>query len=1146
MEVSFNQSHHSLGDIINYGTVDAQNFGGVSWTIIYLISIPCSAIVGLTYTYLLMGMAIVPPLIVFLILMYINYVYVKKGLKYQSEYLKVRGERIKKTDEIFNNIRFIKSNCLETFFSKKIEEVRHRELKWVEYLIYRTVYTIFNSWLSPAIMTSLMLITYVLLGNTLDLAKIFTSFVLMRTYQSNLVFLPNVFGGFIDFMVSSERMTKYLASKNRTEYKNSFVPNSTLDIDVQNANFKWPEKPAENTENSKQKQKHTNDKEEPLLKTDSDQVAKDVFKLDNITFQVKKGELIAVIGKSGAGKSSLLLSLLGELLLEENQETWIANNPNMAYLPQKPWIRNETLQQNIVFGENFDQDRYDRALKYSALDTDVDSLTNGSHTVIGDKGVNLSGGQKVRVALARALYFDKDVYLLDDPLSALDINVGSFIFEETICKLMKNKTRIIVTHNIASLRHFDRIVMVDKGQIIAQGTFEEMRQRDDFNELINILNSTGLFEMDEQAPNPHNDRSQTIIQESEDSSQETIDEKIPKKNIPEKNKETVNRMNMNEELKEVHEISTKIIGTYLSIGSISLFVLSVISQSGFSIFNVFNYFFLDSQAKLDPKAFEQSYFFKIILAISAAFTIFPTLRGLFILLFGLSVSKKLNNLIIFRMLHGSMQEFFHKNPIGKILNRLSGDLDTIDRSLPVVLSQLLNISFFCLVNLSLIVYESSPWIAIFVIIYFVAIFMVQRSFSKTYVQVSRLDLTSKSPFYHLFTDAVNGVVDIRIYHKKKFIVDSMCKVIDFHVRCGYVLNALNKWFRMRVSLYATIFMVPALVLLVWLNPNFMNSVPILMTVMVQNMEYIISFMNICNETERNLLSFFRCYYYATIEPEKGYTNLPTQFELLKKGRSIGELEKVEEKFLNSQRDLIKTGTIRFENVSARYSPNLPLVLKGISFSIGDGEKIGIIGRTGAGKSSIVATIMRYFEEIEGCILIDDRDIYKIDVKCLRRAITYISQDSYFFEGTLRENLDPLRLKTDEEITAILKECDMWDKVNLGGGLNWQIQSNGANMSMGEKQIFCFVRAIINLSRIVIMDEATSSIDIKTESMLEKMKEKYFQSRTTLTIAHRLNTVYQSNRIMVLDAGRVKSFANIKQMSSEDRQYFNKYIWQMIV
>jgi ATP-binding cassette subfamily C (CFTR/MRP) protein 1 len=1173
LRVSLNQNtQFSLGDIVNFGTVDAQKFGSISSNLIYLITTPFSAIIGLVYLYNLLGVIVFPPLAVVIVLTWINFFTVKRNIINQKEYMKRRGHRLKMTDEVFGNVRFVKSNGLESFFTEKMDNARTEELTWLKRINRRFVYSIANSSFSSAVMCVLLFVCYTSVEKKLSLAKIFTTLSVLKVFQDSLTFLPVVFATFIDLLVSSERLTGYLSSDEHKMLKNEFDPKSKYDLELKNLNFYWKtsvdqaplvdgKKDRKSTKGNNAK---TNTLNEPLIKTEeiTSNEKSQRFELKNLNISVERGELVAVIGKSGSGKTSLLMSLINEIPFTENPNMKFAINPDISLVTQKPWIRNDTLKANVLFGASYHGLFYEEAIRQAALESDLELLPEKDMTVIGDKGANISGGQKARIAIARALYQQPQLVLMDDPLSALDVNVGDFVFKNAIVEGLKGKTRIIVTHNIAFLKYFDKIIFMDKGEVQYFGTYDGLVKMEAFLELKKIMEETALLgHVADGEPEEDDDESEENLSPeakelgAEECMESQMHESLPaisltiKRNKSKKTRvSTINVaiLNFQQEVKEKSEINLKMIFSYLRLGNGYYLIMPLIGIALFIAFSSYRYFFYNQQGKLRPEDFDKYHFIMVTIGLESGFVLINTFRGLFVFLFGLSVAYKLNTLIIFRMLHASLTGFFNKNPVGKILNRLSSDIEVIDRILPIKLNTFMSLFSNLSLNVILMVTLSSPYLIVFMIVYFVAIVHLRSKGMKTFGELTRINVASKSPVLQLFADSVNGLIDIRTHKKQEFIVDRMSKTVDFHFRTALVLCGFNDWFRLRVTLYSLMFIIPAFVFLLTAKNNFLDDVSILVTVIMATMDNLIGFMNSLNIIENNFVAFDRCNHYLNLQPENGLSMFADQYNKLMAGYPMKDIHEQEDLQLKQETQWPNTGRIEFKQVSAKYGPELDYVLHNLSLEIRPGEKVGVIGRTGAGKSSFVTSLLRFFESVEGEVCIDGQDIYKLDLKKTRRSLTYISQDSYFFEGTLRENLDPLKLKTEEEINALLKESQMFDKISLSGGLDYRLSAGGGNLSVGEKQALCFVRAIINLKKVVILDEATSNLDIQTESLLERMKDKYFKDATTITIAHRLNTVYQSDRILVLEKGCVKTFANINDLTGEDMEFFNNYVKQMIL
>lgn len=1148
IEKSFTISHtqnpqFTIGDITNFATSDAAKFGRITVTVINMIYIPFTIIIGIYYFYLLVGLAFLPAFGVMFLLMAFNFCYAKKGVKYQRELMKIKGKRIEKTTEMFSNIKFIKSNCLEMFFLEKIDKIRDEEVSWMRKLVYRTLYTVTNIYLVPSLMNVVIFGGYIYMGNKLTVAIVFTTISVMRTFNYGLAFLPSVVSGFLEFLVSSQRLTNFLKSENVVRAQNNHKSEDLYDVDIRNMSFKW------RSENSKLK-KDDNDKsipennekkdnplEEPLIKTEKvdPKVSEIDFELQNINLKIKKGALVAIIGKVGSGKTSFSQVLLNELFPVSNENSFYSCNKNISYVGQKPWIRNETMKENIVFGRPFDKEKYEKVINEACLKDDLKELAKGDMTEIGDKGINLSGGQKTRVAIARALYLDADLIVMDDPLSALDVNVGNQIFEGTLKQYLQDKTRVIITHNIAYLKYFDQIVFMDKGQIEFDGNYEELIKFDKYTEFEIAVkeNQSKISEM----KGSENDSDETpTTMDQLDNAQithiSTLSKAVSKK-------KSIARINVEEELKDKGEFSWFLILEYIKLGSGPMLISICVNVFFLSAIQVIRYFFYNNNSNSNNPDFNIGTFIQNMIIIESLFVFFSMARAFFSLLNSLLVSSRMNKLMLFKILHSSIPNFFNKNPVGKILNRLSGDLETIDSSIPFTFNIMINLVGNSFVNLLLISWLSSPYLLIFIAIFVIIIARMQGSFKKTYTDATRMNSSTKSPFFHIMTDGVNGIVDIRSSKRETYMVNTIGKIVDTNFRSNLLLSGLNRWFRLRVSLLSLIFVVPAFLFLIFFEEDLFKNSAILVSSIIINIDTMMYLMNNLNEIDRNFVAFDRCRQYIQMDVEPGLPDAQKQFEDLKKGVPIRDLERIETEKL-AQFAKMEVNLVEFKNVSVKYTKTSETVLKELSLKIRQNEKIGIVGRTGAGKSSLISLFLRFFDEIEGKVEINGIDIYKMETKNLRMNVAYISQDSLFFEDSLRNNLDPFKIKSDEQIITLLKEGMVYDDMLLRGGLEAKLTSNGSNLAEGQKQILCFIRALLNVRNIVILDEATASMDPVTEQCIEKMKEKYLANRLILTVAHRLQTIHNSDKILILEKGRVKSFANLRDFDSEEIAYFENY------
>ena len=1201
LRFSFNQNNkYNIGEIINLGTIDATRFSDITNYLLSVITIPFFTGIGLVYLAALVGWALVPGLLFLGVSMTLNAYVVKMSIYFQKGLMKAKAERIKATEEIFNNIKFIKTYVLENFFVNKIVEKRRIELDWLRKSYMRMIYTMANSNFTPNFMLVIIFAVYLMRGGDLTVSFIFTTISVHGTFARSLNMLPNLLGNFVDVVVSSERLANFLLSEEIQMLPNSYDENSGYQIVAENCTWKWTHVPGENanpeSKDNKRDNRNTDFKSGPLtesllIKTDEADKKIATFTISVDELRIKKGELIGVVGKSGSGKSSLLLSFLGELTVEENKNSLFAIGGSKSYLAQRPWIRNCSVRDNIIFGSTFNEEWYDQVLKATCLNEDLVTLKQGDQTMIGDKGINLSGGQKMRVALARALYNKDDIYLLDDPLSALDINVCDEVFRNSIKGLLGDKTRIMTTHNIPYLRHFDRVVMMDKGKIIKIGTFAELSEFPPFIELMDIVKETSLFKDKAGSisgqPQPKSAEiftmkpSEQLSLESKSNETKTADLEL-KANPQLGNLEIIgldqrDLVNMKKEIEEEKESSIKLFFAFIKMGKFYLLFITLVTTFCYIVVFIYKNFYLNEQGQIKPEDFDRKTFLYALIIFETVIFLSQTSRALFNYKLFIGISAKTNTLITYRMLHASINKFYSQNPIGKVLNRLSGDLDILDRSLPMNINMLFMSTSRLFTGIAIILYTSSYYVTIFIIIYFICVIKLQRNFSKTNQQVSRLVTITKTPFFNILGDVVYGVMEIRGGNKEPEMTRSLMATIDLHMRVKLKSSGLRSWFRLYVSLYALIFILPALIFMVLTQENFFLYIGVLLNTVLGMFDSITFFLANLSSLENNLVSFERCQKYMQIEPEEGFGVFHQVEEKLMRGEietlPVGRRHRTDTDMIliPNENNLPVTyplsmtlapvpgknppvffikgwpekGVVTFENVFAKYNQKQDWVLKDLNLQIKGGEKIGIIGRTGAGKTSFVNLLNRFFEIMQGTIKIDGVDISTLELKYSRSMISYISQDTYFFEGSLRSNIDPMTIVDDSRMIELLKEAEFWEKVAEDGGLDWKLTNNGSNLSFGEKQILCFLRVMINPKKIVVMDEATSNMDLKSEAILEKMKTKYLHGMTTFTIAHRLNTVYQSDKILILEKGQVKTFSSLNDLSDEDMSFFQKYAENLI-
>uniref|UniRef100_A0A8C5SIY1 Uncharacterized protein n=1 Tax=Laticauda laticaudata TaxID=8630 RepID=A0A8C5SIY1_LATLA len=690
---------------------------------------------------------------------------------------------------------------------------------------------------------------------------------------------------------------------------------------------------------------------------DSDVTIKD------ITLEIAHGSLVAIVGSVGSGKSSLISAMLGEM---ENIKGHINIQGSMAYVPQQAWIQNATLKDNIIFGSSLDETRYQQVLEACALHPDLKLLPGGDLTEIGEKGINLSGGQKQRVSLARAVYSNADIYLLDDPLSAVDAHVGRHIFDKVLGPegLLQNKTRILVTHNLSFLAQVDDIVVLEAGTVTERGSYST------------LLANSGSFA---QLLNTYGNQQDNIHEE---------------------------------------EAMGKVI------------TIAKDTASGNTHFNML------------------VFLLGLFLLIATGLASFGTIRA----------SRVMHEQLLSNILRVPMS-FFDSTPTGRIVNRFA-KVKTLQ--------------------------------------FYVA----------TSRQLRRLDSVTRSPIYSHFGETVSGLSVIRAFgHQERFLQHNE-KIVDVNQKSVYSWLVSNRWLAVRLELVGNLTVFFAALLAVFVKNSLNSGIVGLSISSAMNITQTLNWLvRMTSELETNIVAIERLNEYTEIKNEAPWVTTqrpPSQWP--------------------------NNGEITFIDYKVRYRPELELVLDGINCDIKGTEKIGVVGRTGAGKSSLTNCLFRILEAAGGKILIDGLDIATLGLHDLREKLTIIPQDPILFSGTLRMNLDPFDQYSDEDIWHTLELAHLKSYVQaLPEGLSSPVSEGGENLSVGQRQLVCLARALLRKSKILILDEATAAVDMETDHLIQETIRSEFANCTVITIAHRLHTIMDSHRVLVLQEGKIVEFDNPEEL-----------------
>ena len=795
-------------------------------------------------------------------------------------------------------------------------------------------------------------------------------------------------------------------------------------------------------------------------------------------------------------------------------QTKLIVNGEISYVSQEAWIQNSTVRNNILFYHPYEPNLYNKIIELCELKQDLEVLVGGDLTEIGEKGINLSGGQKARISLARAMYTNKDIFILDDPISALDANVGQNIMKNCIVDFLKNKTRILVTHALQYLKYADQIVYIENGEIKWKGTFKEIQNESFYR---TFSNKKKEEEEDENINNNNNNNNNEINNNSN---------KINKTNNNNNNHNNNNQIKRitKDESKEQGTISSQVYFSYFSyIGGFLLITNLILILISWQVLRVGSDIWLgywsDHQNNTKKSFFSSNLFYFLIYAIlSLSSTLFNYFRTVIITSGSLKCSSRLHTEMIKSLIFAPINLFHDTIPKGQIFNRLSKDLTTVDTYTMYWFMTLTSFgtSFFgAIVVCSL--YQ--PYSLILLPFFLFVCWKIGRFYMNCSRELTRIEGMLNSPILNLINETIPGNTTIRAYNFEDKYINNFYSKIDNHFKVEFYLNGISQWYLLTLNFLSFIFLA-FIVIITLINKEKFSAkiIGLLLTYSIVLQEDIIEFLSAFSNFENTMTKMERCL---------SYTNLIS--------------ERPHEINLDSLMKWPTEGSIEFIHYSVQYRPGTEIVLKNLNFVINGGEHIGIVGRTGSGKSTIALCLFRILEPLQGKIIIDGIDIGIIGLKKLRRNLTIIPQDSTVMNGTLRYNIDPIKIFSDEEIKNVLNKIGFNYIIdNNPNGLDQIISENGNNLSIGEKQLICITRAILRKSKIIIMDEATASIDYKTEEIIQHAINELLKNSTVITIAHRIKTILNSDKIIVLENGNVVEYDSPKKLLSNKNSFFYSF------
>ncbi|KAJ1773697.1 hypothetical protein IW140_000336 [Coemansia sp. RSA 1813] len=1109
------RAQHTIGELVSYQSVDVEK---VATSINYVHCIwdyPLRIIVILVLLYSTIGWCCFAGIALFVLGTYFGTLALRRVKAHVAVLFEKRDQRMRVISEAVASMKGIKLYSWQDAFFRKVDAIRNeKELNALRKLTVSSRMLALVSSLTTVFIGFATFATYEILDGTshgpLTSQLIFVLLSLFFLIREPITEGMVVISVFINAHRSYSRiktmaLSKEIGSGTANPKKYADAPSlstssSDVLVSVKNGSFKWLST------------------EEPTLK--------------NINIECRRNELAAVIGCVGSGKSSLVSAVLGDLVKSEGA---VKVQGTVAYVPQQAWIMNATLRDNILFGNKYDHEFYNRVIDACALCPDLESFRSGDMTEIGEKGINLSGGQKARVSLARAVYSRADVYILDDPLAAVDAHVGKHLYSHVIgpSGMLKDRARILVTNNTQHLNTADYIYMLDKGRVVDHGSFKTMKRKGKLFELLRhglsefnspVASQCGGSVQDQEHSHPDTnvDRQLHVSTSASASASArisgnkkaaTYNDAIPCKIVT-------------DEEHVIGWIGWNTIRFYVDACGKRNIVLLVFVALLSLIFNAATGLWLahwadsNDRGKVDGHGDRLTHLAVYsMLGLASSVAVAATLVVLRMKC-TITASKTIHARML-RSIMRSPMSFFDSTPVGRILGLFSGDQAQIDDSVPEFASKSIEALVQILITLILIIIPAPPSL-LFLVPLAVAFGKLRAYFIPTTRDTRRIISRKRNIAVSTIEEALCGADSIRAYGRKQQFERIYAERIEDYMRASWTYFCTNRWLAIRLDMISVSIMFCTAVLLVGLQ-HFSGSISGSQVGLA--LTYALSIVGVLNASIRNMSMLELTF--ISVERARQYSFL------------ISEAPEVIEDS-RPQKSWPEQGMVEFKNYSARYREELDLVLKNLTFRVMPTQKVGIVGRTGAGKSSLALALFRIVESAEGKILLDGENIAQYGLFDVRSKLSIIPQDPVLFAGTVRENLDPFGSYPDQEIWEALQHAHLAEFIrSKDEGLDFVVSQGGDNFSVGQRQLICLARALLKRAKVLVLDEATAAIDNSTDAIIQESIRKEFKNCTVLTIAHRLNTVIDSDVVLVLDDGKIAEYDTPQNLLASRSSLFFK-------
>lgn len=1094
------REQHPTAKIMNFVTVDLAEITFTFMWIAQTITFPVQLAFCLSALSQFLGPSFVAGMFALGFAIPVNAYVTKLVNDVFTKTMAAKDTRVNFTTNLFTNAKSLKLYGWESAFLERLLKIRNdQELKFMmKERKYNLISTVMWN-IQPYLVATFVFGSFLLFTDKPLTAEIlFPCLVLFKMLSEVISMVPMAILSMVQSKVSFERIASVMManeedlSKVYSDLDNPVTKYGESSVHINNATVAW-------TENEDA-----------------------TIALEEVDFYAKKGELSCIVGKVGTGKSALLKTICGSMCVQHGS---VNVKGHLAYVPQDAWLINRTVKENILFESRYDPEFYQRTIEACCLLPDIDQWPDGDETEIGEKGVSLSGGQKARVSLARAVYSRADIYVLDDILSAVDEHVASHLITHLLDTdgLLASKTIVLATNNIRILHKSSNIAMLQNKKIVEQGSYAEVMQTG--GALAKLIKEYGK-------KGETSATSSTLV--SEQSSQISVDLKRRssvstlrrasdaslRSTAGEVNK-ALKKTQKSEEINNTGSVHKNVFWRYIQAGGVKLALLTfaglMVTSSCITLASIWLKIWTDSgRSTADNYAL---YYLLVYFLIGVVFAFFYWLKDyLHIVVFSRRASKRMH-LDMARSVLRAPMSFFETTPLGRILNRFTGDLNEVDDMIVFVSSYTSEL----VMNLTLglgVIFWATPYVLISILPLTALYLYYQRLYVNTSRQTKRISSATKSPLLAHLDESLKGVDVIRAYSKTKYFIH-LCELhAEMQLRAIFSSQTVDRWLALRLSFIGAIIGLLTALSAVYMTVHGNMTAGLVGLVMANALELTTFLAQIVKQSviiEKAGVALERIFQYTDLTPEAPEHvegNIPPAY-------------------------WPNHGAMQFNDYSVRYRDNLDLVLKDINLDIKPHEKIGVVGRTGAGKSTLTLALFRIVEPAAGHMTIDSINTSNIGLQDLRQNLSIIPQDAQIFSGSIRDNLDPLGKHTEDNLNHALKLCHLQEHVNTIGGLDAELKDGGSNLSKGQCQLMCLARALLHHSNILVLDEATASVDVETDKIIQETIRSEFKHKTIVTVAHRLNTIMDSDRIVVLDKGQVAEFdtpANL--LAKKESQFYS--------